>query len=116
LGLKDNTSDPRVIVWLAILLFIVGYAAWEFLLYLQAMSLSRESRKSLLLTAPATTLTHYRVKSHEICSARLLGSLIISTCVEDIDRSDLIRLDLGTGILSILSAHASCGLYGPAPS
>ena len=47
LGLQENTSNPRFVVWLAIALFIVGYAAWEFLLHKQSMPLSRESRRYL---------------------------------------------------------------------
>jgi hypothetical protein len=67
------------------------------------------------MTALSATLTHCRIESHEICSACLLGSLVIGTRVEDINRSNLVGLDLGVSILPILSAHASCGLYGSTP-
>jgi len=48
MGLKENTSDPRLIIWFAIFLFGFGYAAWEILLYLQGTSLNKESRSRVM--------------------------------------------------------------------
>lgn len=47
LRLKENTSNPRLIVWLAILLFFIGYVSWEVIHYTQGIALSRDSSKQL---------------------------------------------------------------------
>ncbi|KIM32996.1 hypothetical protein M408DRAFT_14560 [Serendipita vermifera MAFF 305830] len=51
LRLKEHTSNPRFIVWLAILLFCVGYVTWEVLLYRQGGTWTRESRSRVMRSA-----------------------------------------------------------------
>ncbi|CAG8519912.1 15484_t:CDS:10 [Acaulospora colombiana] len=52
--LKENSADPRIIIWLSILLFFVGWISWEITLFMQNTPLRRE----LLALAPVLkTLT-----------------------------------------------------------
>ncbi|PVG04869.1 phosphatidylinositol N-acetylglucosaminyltransferase [Serendipita vermifera] len=46
--LKENSTDPRIIIWLSILLFFVGWTSWEITLFMQNTPLPREIRSKII--------------------------------------------------------------------
>ncbi|CAG7851544.1 SubName: Full=Related to pig-c protein {ECO:0000313/EMBL:CCA67462.1} [Serendipita indica DSM 11827] len=49
--LKERKSDPRYIIWISILLFVIGYASWEALFFFQGSPLRKDSRSRVMRSA-----------------------------------------------------------------
>ena len=110
--IKEQSLDPRMLIWVVVLAFLIGYIFWE------VLSPPREQRTRACHIFPVVRVlnTTNRYQSDQIVNSGLPCAVGSITCSSDFDGSDLFGFHMGTCGIPISLAHSPCRLHLAEPS
>lgn len=109
--LLDKSWNPRLLVWISILLFLAGYSLQELLEYLQTERRSLRDRKLVITYSKMFSYLSTRRKDVKVLHNRISGLVSAIAHFRYPYCSDVVRLHLGTVCLSICAQSAAFRLW-----